>query len=215
MAMNSSQGMALLVFLVAFTGLGWAVFLLERRIGRTRVCPSADERKLTYQEKFSRLATRWRDPQWRHYGMLLLTGKALGIALLFGVITFGTTLYRATSGTSVYAQQEATASPGAAATPTAAPDPYKTATAGGFINPVNTGWVLLGAILVFGMQAGFTMLEAGFCRNRETVNVLVECMFDTCVCGLLHWGWGFAFMFGGGNAFPPKRPPQATRRQIC
>ena len=51
------------------------------------------------------------------------------------------------------------------------------------------------------MQAGFTMLEAGFCRNRETVNVLVECMFDTCVCGLLHWGWGFAFMFGAGNAF--------------
>jgi Amt family ammonium transporter len=43
------------------------------------------------------------------------------------------------------------------------------------------------------------MLEAGFCRSRETVNVLVECMFDTCVCGLLHWGWGFAFMFGGGN----------------
>ena len=26
-------------------------------------------------------------------------------------------------------------------------------------------------------------------------------MFDTCVCGLLHWGWGFAFMFGGGNPF--------------
>ena len=26
-------------------------------------------------------------------------------------------------------------------------------------------------------------------------------MFDTCVCGLLHWAWGFAFMFGGGNAF--------------
>jgi Amt family ammonium transporter len=45
------------------------------------------------------------------------------------------------------------------------------------------------------------MLEAGFCRNRETVNVLVECMFDTCVCGILHWAWGFAFMFGGGNAF--------------
>ena len=69
------------------------------------------------------------------------------------------------------------------------------------INPINTGWVLLGAFLVFGMQAGFTMLEAGFCRNRETVNVLVECVFDTCVCGILHWGWGFAFMFGEGNAF--------------
>ncbi len=69
------------------------------------------------------------------------------------------------------------------------------------INPINTGWVLLGAFLVFGMQAGFTMLEAGFCRNRETVNVLVECVFDTCVCGLLHWAWGFAFMFGEGNPF--------------
>ena len=77
-----------------------------------------------------------------------------------------------------------------------AADPYKTAVAGDLINPINTGWVLLGAFLVFGMQAGFTMLEAGFCRNRETVNVLVECVFDTCVCGLLHWGWGFAFMFG-------------------
>ena len=83
----------------------------------------------------------------------------------------------------------------------AAPDPYKTATGGDIINPLNTAWVLLGAFLVFGMQAGFTMLEAGFCRDRETVNVLVECLFDTCVCGLLHWGWGFAFMFGGGNAF--------------
>ncbi len=61
--------------------------------------------------------------------------------------------------------------------------------------------MLLGAFLVFGMQAGFTMLEAGMCRNRETVNVLVECVFDTCVCGVLHWAFGFAFMFGGGNAW--------------
>jgi len=31
---------------------------------------------------------------------------------------------------------------------------------------------------------GFTMLEAGFCRSRETVNVLVECIVDTCLCGI-------------------------------
>ena len=154
---------------------------------------------MTYSEKFSRLATRLRDPQWRRYGMLLLAGKALGIAVLFGMISIGTTLIRSASGTAVHAQQAAPASPEAAATPP--PDPYKTATGGDIINPINTGWVLLGAFLVFGMQAGFTMLEAGFCRDRETVNVLVECMFDTCVCGLLHWAWGFAFMFGGGNAF--------------
>src|SRR5262249_32630070 len=81
------------------------------------------------------------------------------------------------------------------------PDPYDAVKARDIVNPLNTAWVLLGAFLVFGMQAGFTMLEAGFCRSRETVNVLVECVFDTCVCGLLHWAWGFAFMFGEGNAW--------------
>jgi Amt family ammonium transporter len=55
------------------------------------------------------------------------------------------------------------------------------------------------AFLVFGMQAGFTMLEAGFCRSRETVNVLMECIVDTCLCGLLFYRLGFAFMFGAGT----------------
>jgi Amt family ammonium transporter len=49
------------------------------------------------------------------------------------------------------------------------------------------------------MQAGFTMLEAGFSRSRETVNVLMECIVDTCLCGLLFYAWGFAFMFGAGT----------------
>src|SRR5438046_100685 len=69
------------------------------------------------------------------------------------------------------------------------------------INPLNTVWTLVAAFLVFGMQAGFTMLEAGFCRSRETVNVLVECVFDTCLCGILFYAWGYAFMFGAGNGF--------------
>jgi ammonium transporter, Amt family len=155
------------------------------------------ERQLTFREKISRLARRLKDPQWRRYGTLLLAGKALGLVLVFGLIVGGPILYRSASqlvGTVVYAQS----APAAAAAPA---DPYKAVTGGDVINPLNTAWVLLGAFLVFGMQAGFTMLEAGFCRNRETVNVLVECMFDTCVCGLLHWAWGFAFMFGAGSAF--------------
>ncbi len=45
------------------------------------------------------------------------------------------------------------------------------------------------------------MLEAGFCRSRETVNVLVECVFDTCLCGFSSYTWGYAFMFGQGNGF--------------
>ena len=69
------------------------------------------------------------------------------------------------------------------------------------VNPVNTAWTLIAAFLVFGMQVGFTMLEAGFCRSRETVNVLVECVVDTCLCGILFYAVGFAFMFSHGNGF--------------
>src|SRR5439155_15693702 len=67
------------------------------------------------------------------------------------------------------------------------------------VNSINPMWTLVAAFLVFGMQAGFTMLEAGFCRSRETVNVLMECVVDTCLCGLLFYAWGFAFMFGAGT----------------
>jgi Amt family ammonium transporter len=69
------------------------------------------------------------------------------------------------------------------------------------VNPLNTVWTLVAAFLVFGMQVGFTMLEAGFCRSRETVNVLVECVVDTCLCGILFYAIGFAFMFSHGNGF--------------
>jgi Amt family ammonium transporter len=69
------------------------------------------------------------------------------------------------------------------------------------INPLNTLWTLIAAFLVFAMQVGFVMLEAGFCRSRETVNVLVECVFDTCLCGILFWAIGYAFMFSEGNGF--------------
>jgi len=69
------------------------------------------------------------------------------------------------------------------------------------INSVNTVWTLVAAFLVFGMQAGFVMLEAGFARTKETVNVLMECIFDTCICGILFWAIGYAFMFSHGNGF--------------
>jgi ammonium transporter, Amt family len=69
------------------------------------------------------------------------------------------------------------------------------------MNSINTAWMLVAAFLVFGMQAGFVMLEAGFARTRETVNVLMECVFDTCLCGVLFWAIGYAFMFGHGNGF--------------
>jgi Amt family ammonium transporter len=69
------------------------------------------------------------------------------------------------------------------------------------VNATNTAWTLIAAFLVFFMQAGFMMLEAGFARERETVNILVECIVDTCLCGILFYAFGFAFMFGDGNSF--------------
>jgi ammonium transporter, Amt family len=69
------------------------------------------------------------------------------------------------------------------------------------VSATNTAWVLVAAFLVFFMQAGFMMLEAGFARTREVVNILVECIVDTCLCALLFWAFGFAFMFGPGNAW--------------
>jgi ammonium transporter, Amt family len=51
------------------------------------------------------------------------------------------------------------------------------------------------------MQPGFAFLEAGFAQKKETVNVLMECIFDTCICGLLFWAIGYSFMFSEGNGF--------------
>lgn len=72
-------------------------------------------------------------------------------------------------------------------------------TADELVSPINTMWVLVAAFLVFFMQAGFMALEVGFARSRETVNIMMECIVDTCLCGILFWAVGFAWMFGAGN----------------
>jgi len=134
---------------------------------------------MPFAAKLGRLGSRLQDPEWRRYGILLAAGKAVGLTLVFAVILLAASIL---GGGSAHAD-----------------DPKFTGN--DIVNPINTFWTLLGAFLVFGMQAGFTLLEAGFCRSRETVNVLMECIFDTCLCGLCFWAFGFAFMFGHGNGF--------------
>ena len=154
---------------------------------------------LTFRQKFSRLFVRLREPEWRRYGGLLLKGKLMGIGALL-LIIFALNLIPILpdllSGTAHAAQDAVVAAPTA---PAPAADPYAAVKAGDVVNPMNTLWVLLAAFLVFGMQVGFTMLEAGFCRSRETVNVLMECIVDTCLCGVVFFAFGFAFMFGHGH----------------
>ena len=124
---------------------------------------------------------RLRDKDTRKLIAVILAGKMLGIvALLFAVKAFG--WYFGSQASAATLRQVAVK-------------------ADDIVNPMNTVWVLVTAFLVFFMQAGFMGLEAGFARSRETVNVLMECVFDTCLCGLLYWAWGFAFQFGTGNGF--------------
>ncbi|MBP5275159.1 MAG: ammonium transporter [Abditibacteriota bacterium] len=65
---------------------------------------------------------------------------------------------------------------------------------------VNTIWVLLGAALVFFMQAGFAMCEAGFTRAKNAGNMLMKNLMDLCIGTPLYWLLGFGIMFGAGNA---------------
>ena len=67
-------------------------------------------------------------------------------------------------------------------------------------SPVNTIWVLLGAALVFFMQAGFAMCEAGFTRAKNTGNILMKNLMDFCIGTPLYWLFGFGIMFGAGSA---------------
>ncbi|MCB8927173.1 MAG: ammonium transporter [Ardenticatenaceae bacterium] len=57
-------------------------------------------------------------------------------------------------------------------------------------------WVLLGAALVFLMQAGFLCLETGLTRSKNNINVAIKNLADFAVTTLLFWLVGFAFMFG-------------------
>ncbi|MDP8297146.1 MAG: ammonium transporter [Candidatus Orphnella occulta] len=66
---------------------------------------------------------------------------------------------------------------------------------------VDTLWVLISAFLVFFMQAGFGMVEAGFIRAKNTCNILTKNFLDFCMASLGFFILGYAFMFGPGNGF--------------
>src|SRR4051794_2508845 len=84
-------------------------------------------KRLSLSAKLSRLGRRLREPQWRRYGGLLLGGKALGLLIVFLVITIVSGLFFV----HVHAQA-------------GAPEIKASDT----VNPINTAWVLLAAFLV-------------------------------------------------------------------
>ncbi|MFY9271133.1 MAG: ammonium transporter [Candidatus Manganitrophaceae bacterium] len=82
---------------------------------------------------------------------------------------------------------------GQEAAPAAGPSETKVA--------LDTVWTLVTAMLVFFMNLGFAMVESGFCRSKNTVNILSKNFIVFAVSSLAFWVIGWGMMFGDGSGF--------------
>ena len=73
---------------------------------------------------------------------------------------------------------------------------------GNYFAAVDNIWLLLAGALVFFMNAGFALLEAGLCRERNSINVLAKNLIVFCVAAIAFWMFGFGLMFGDSSSHP-------------
>src|SRR3954464_6858918 len=66
---------------------------------------------------------------------------------------------------------------------------------------LNSVWVIVAAILVMFMQAGFAFLEIGFSRGKNAGSVIAKILTNFSIAGLCYWAVGFALAFGVGGSF--------------
>ncbi|MEN8077447.1 ammonium transporter [Clostridioides difficile] len=66
---------------------------------------------------------------------------------------------------------------------------------------LDTIWTLLGAALVFFMQAGFAMVETGFTRAKNAGNIIMKNLMDFAIGTFVFWLIGFGLMFAGDGSF--------------
>lgn len=66
----------------------------------------------------------------------------------------------------------------------------------GLTTAINAAWTMVAASLVFFMQAGFAMVEAGFTRSKNAGNIVLKNLMDFVVASLAFWALGFGLMFG-------------------
>ncbi|AHY47080.1 amt: ammonium transporter [Rubrobacter radiotolerans] len=64
---------------------------------------------------------------------------------------------------------------------------------------MDTVWVLVAAVLVIFMQAGFAMLEVGFSRMKNVGSVVAKILVNVAIAALMFWAVGFAFTFSDGG----------------
>ena len=62
--------------------------------------------------------------------------------------------------------------------------------------PINTMWVVIAAIFVLLMQAGFAMLEIGFSRGKNAGTGVAKILTNLSIAAICYWAVGFAFAFG-------------------
>ena len=69
------------------------------------------------------------------------------------------------------------------------------------IPAVETTWVMVAAILVFFMQAGFLLLEIGFSRMKNAGTIVPKVIANLSIAAICYWAVGFALAFGGSGWF--------------
>ena len=65
---------------------------------------------------------------------------------------------------------------------------------------VDEVWIVLAAALVFFMQAGFALVEAGFTRAKNVANIVMKNVMDFAIGSLVYWFVGFGLAYGGAEA---------------
>lgn len=80
----------------------------------------------------------------------------------------------------------------------AAVDPGLQEVAQGLQTTLDNVWILVAALLVLFMQAGFALVEAGLTRAKNVANVMMKNLMDLCFGALAFFAVGFAIAFGGG-----------------
>jgi len=113
--------------------------------------------------------------------------------LLFAVIA----LLAMVGGTSSFAQEASAVDPSAEVVEEAAA--VVISSIADLAASIDTVWMLLAAMLVFFMQAGFALVEAGFTRTKNTANILMKNLLDFMLGSLLFFLIGFGVMFGLGK----------------
>jgi Amt family ammonium transporter len=64
---------------------------------------------------------------------------------------------------------------------------------------INSTWLMLAALLVIFMQAGFALLEIGFSRQKNAGTVVAKILTNFSIAAIMYWAIGFAFAFGNGD----------------